>query len=147
MQVLLAFGRRAHITASVHLSTSASISNSILHREERDLGEVCANTCAGDDYSTVFAAICVPSHCVEAGCCKPSTTSLIVVHLMPLSRLFILDSCRTLWRNVWGDWGATRGLGTGSTVMRGHKFPLLLRGMASNSFVVCYFPEFHKETT
>lgn len=137
-------GWRTIKTASVHLSSSASISTSVLHRERaRPWGSVCRYLCRG----RVFAAICVPSHCVEADRCKPPGTSLIVVYLRSHSSLFILDSCRTLWRYVWGDWGATRGFGTGSTVMRGHNFPLLLRGMTSNSYFVCYFPELHKETT
>jgi len=44
--------------------------SSAAHRE-RDLGEMCASsTCVGAQQSAVFAAICVPSHCVEADCCK-----------------------------------------------------------------------------
>jgi hypothetical protein len=62
--------------------------SSAAHRE-RDLGEVCASsTCDGAQHSTVFAAICVPSHCVQADCCKLSGTASSCIQYPSAACLF-----------------------------------------------------------
>ena len=99
---------------------AVGLPSSAAHRL-RDLGEVCASsTCAGAQHCAVFAAICVPWHCVEADCCKITGTASSFIQY---PCMLILDSCWTLWRNAWGDRGAIRWPGTSVTIMTTNKFP------------------------